>query len=475
MKKIITTEELSNVYLRVDLFLSRQFNIDLMEIMECEDSIEKKINYINYLINDNSLSDSSEYISMHELIDGLVDSLQLSYEEIMEVFYNSLYELSNKKIVRIEDSILRLSALPSRNIENTKTKTGVDFIGRIMANGRQLDIHSGISNKQLMSIIESLKNNMETFMTLYYDKIWLIESTIPQNKSGVKKVERISITPERLFHLLGFDFKAIDYTSQNNNFGNQSINYNQLLTLCGTSNRTLVNNLLNDFKTEEGNVKRGAEKWTPTKGKSLFELLILMIKNEQRLIEMLVDGKLDGIASIPKLMMKGYSFERLGIIEHSSGMIVFDKNIAKNNGFNDIRFANNLILLNDFIRRNQLDFVFSLYNNPYGINNRQSQSLVVSQNAGFGSSLLRGQIASISSSVAAYHPADFRYTIKLEDGSEVPSNPPISGTVKKFSDTDKLSMIKSLQKHFPSINTIELSKLSKTLETNPTTHDYRRM
>ena len=269
---------------------------------------------------------------------------------------------------------------------------------------------------------------------------------------------------------MGLDFKCIDLRNERTN-SQVRVNYNELLAVF--NNHSKVNCLLDEYVNEDNKIKADEEKnWSLLKGMSLLNLLKELVSDEERFIDYLCGGKLSNIINIPKLYMKSYSFERLGFIEHANGMVMFDKKIAKQNGINtdNMHIGNGIILLKDFILRNKLDFIISLYNKTSSLDTlkipRNQQTIYISRDGGFNSGIFTGQISSISSKVSAYRGKDFMYTIKTENNGKpstidyFDTHEPL--TTITFTDEEKVRMAEILMKMFPQMNNELLNEFLKS-------------
>ena len=236
--------------------------------------------------------------------------LLLASNEISEVFeqynlydvmYNLLHDYSEKRIFTISDETLRLS-----------TKRPSDLS----------DIEYTITEERLDKVFKALEHNMELYDKLYRDKIWIIDSSIG-------KTDRISISPTRFFHLMGLDERDFKDEASMRLF--ESI----------FPYEDKIRSLMRDRK-------------------DLFKVLEKMLQRETDIKQAILDGKLKPVINPRKMEMKAFSFERMGIIEHSSGMIFYDKELAQRLGYTT-RLQTDLILLSNFIRKYNLEFVFSMY------------------------------------------------------------------------------------------------------------------
>lgn len=340
--------------------------------------------------------------------------LLISNDEIKQLFdeYN-LYGIieeflttqSQKKLLEISDESIMLSSRQPKNLTLDEYK---------------------ISEERLDEVFGALENNMAIFEKLYKDKIWILETSIGQN-------EKISISKTRFFHLLGFDEKHF-YDSES------------------------LSKFLSLFPNPD-NIKelmRGK--------KDLFEVLVNIIKNENSIKSAILDETLYGVVNPRKLEVKNYSFERIGLIEHSSGIILYDKNIATQYGFHT-RLQTDLILLQNFIRKYNLEFIFTMYRNyKHTLKAKDAESLIMPSKGYENSEFLYGQKASISLSAKQYLPKDFEFTIKDSSGNETPFSDPKE--YEEFTDEDKAQMAKSILSSLPYLDNAQLEEIYLSLVNN---------
>ena len=298
------------------------------------------------------------------------------------------------------------------------------------------DLHALLTEKQLRTIFQSLRNNVELYDKLYRDKILLI-------KSSVGRSEKITISPERFFHILGFEEKLIVPKNQ------AGFDEFKRVFLPGDD----IKSLLSDRK-------------------DLYSVLNLMIKREETIIDAVLNGDLNNTLNFPKIEMKNYGFERMGILEHSTGMIFYDASISS---VSKSYLQSDLFLLQDFIRNYKLDFIFEAYR-PYKFSKNKTmngytsfpsvpvsdaESLFISKK-GENSDFRVGQQSSISASVGSYHPKAFDYMITLDDGSDAPFSDPIDFV--EFSDVDKMRITQSIIDGLPMLDNAHLIELYNDLQ-----------
>lgn len=341
---------------------------------------------------------------------------------IYDFVYKSIDELSKNKILRLSNDDLSITRAESKNVEN---------------------LQSLLSEKQLAKIFDTLEHNMHLYEKLYKDRIWVINSSIG-------KQARILISPTRLFHVLGFEERIIKAN-------------------------------MDEFKKVFPNASEIQSLMTDRK--DLYSVLYNILKNEENIINAVLEGKLNHTFNFPKIEMKNFAFERIGIIEHSSGMIFYDKSIDDSIESKTSHLKSDLFLLNDFVRNYDLDFVFSGYR-PYKFSKdtlvkkrneyrkaplipaSDAETIFVSEN-GENSRFLRGQMSSISESAGSYHPKKFEYSISLEeDGGE--GYDPVEflddpDEYIEFTDEDKERMAKVIIDNIPYLDNEHLKDLYNQL------------
>lgn len=342
--------------------------------------------------------------------------------DIYDFLYKSIDELSKNKILRLSTDDLSITRAESKNVEN---------------------LQSLLNEQQLSKIFDTLEHNMHLYEKLYKDRIWVIDSSIG-------KQARILISPTRLFHILGFEERII------------KANMDEFKKVF--PNPSDVQSLMTDRK-------------------DLYSVLYNILKNEENIINAVLEGKLNHTFNFPKIEMKNFAFERMGIIEHSSGMIFYDKSIDDSIESKTSHLKSDLFLLNDFVRNYDLDFVFSGYR-PYKFSKNtlvkkrneyrsipvipasDAETIFVSEN-GEGSRFLKGQISSISESAGSYHPKKFKYSISSEeeggegyDPVEFLDDP---DEYIEFSDEDKERMAKVIIDNIPYLDNEHLKDLYKQL------------
>lgn len=342
--------------------------------------------------------------------------LLLANEELFNLFkqnnlYSGMYDLlvnySEKKIFSISDETLRLSTKRPYELFDNEYK---------------------VTEDRLDKIFKALEHNMELYDKLYRDKIWIIDSSIG-------RTEKISISPTRFFHLMGLDEK--DFKDE------ASMRLFESVFPVEDS----IKSLMRDRK-------------------DLFKVLEKMLQRETIIKQAILDGTLKPVINPQKLEMKAFSFERIGIIDHSTGMIFYDRELAKSLGYNT-RLQTDLILLSNFIRKYNLEFVFSMYRKyKHTKKAKDAESLIIPQKGYEQSEFIKGQQVSISESAKKYSPKDFEYTILLDDGSEEPLSDPEEFV--EFSNEDKAQIAHAIITELPLLDTEHLKEVYNTLKNNLT-------
>ena len=332
--------------------------------------------------------------------------------ELYDIIYDFIDEFQKTKIYKLSIEDLSITLHKGEQIEN---------------------LDSLLTEKQLEQIFKALEHNMYLYEKLYKDKVFIIDSSIG-------KKAKVTISSTRLFHILGLEEKVIKTNMQEfESVFNHSDNIKSLMT----------------------------------DRKDLFTVLEKILANETRIINAVLEGKLNHTFNFPKIEMKNYAFERMGMLEHSSGVIFYDKTIDTSLEAKTSHLKSDLFLLNDFIRNYDLDFVFSAYrpykfsrnfsmiNKKANIQNNlptsDAESLFISSKGWENSRFLNGQLSSISESVGIYHKNNFDYTIFLEDESELPPVDP--DEYIEFSDEDKARMANVIIENLPNLDNSHLKNL----------------
>ena len=315
----------------------------------------------------------------------------------------------------------------------------------------QLPIPS--DEKQIRRIFRGLRKNYNLYERLYKDKIWLINST---NLNGdMIGQARIKMSPYMFFHLMGFDYKNILNPNKKDRDGTSHERYTREFASIFPDSQ-MVFKLLSEF---------GASKVNQ------YKLIELLLANEENFLEAALAGDLRNTVNFDKLEMKSYSFERMGAIETASGMILFDKQKAISLGYgSSLQHINtDIILLNDFLRKYQLenlfglDFVFSPFDKLKNSQISDQQSIFLTRQAGGGlnSGVLDGQKVSISSSAVGYRENDFNFSI-IRDGDQggVIVSPFVEPIIENdFSEEDRKRAAQTISDAIPELDQTYLNEI----------------
>lgn len=387
-------------------------------------------------------SDLANFLKLcnHHLIEkygiDLIGVLQLDIEEnTTEILMMLLMQFEDVKEIIKQYELYDIIYDFIDEFQKTKIyKLSIEDLSITLHKGEQIkNLNSLLTEKQLEQIFKALEHNMYLYEKLYKDKVFIIDSSIG-------KKAKVTISSTRLFHILGLEEKVIKANMQEfESVFNHSDNIKSLMT----------------------------------DRKDLFTVLEKILANETRIINAVLEGKLNHTFNFPKIEMKNYAFERMGMLEHSSGVIFYDKTIDTSLEAKTSHLKSDLFLLNDFIRNYDLDFVFSAYrpykfsrnfsmiNKKANIQNNlptsDAESLFISSKGWENSRFLNGQLSSISESVGIYHKNNFDYTIFLEDESELPPVDP--DEYIEFSDEDKARMANVIIENLPNLDNSHLKNL----------------
>ena len=365
-----------------DIKLQKKYQTKLNQIMQID--IDNKVETVMMLLlSDDELKYFVSQYNMHDLL------------------YEYLEGYSEKKIFTISDKTLELSTSRPYDLSDD------EYL---------------ISEKRLDNIFKALEKNMELFEKVYKDKIWIIDSSIGRS-------EKISISPTRFFHLMGFDekdFKDSDSMKAFESVFNSGDNIKSLMT----------------------------------DRKDLFAVLEKLLERETIVKEAILDGTLKPVINPYKLEMKNFGFERMGTLKSSSGMIFYDKEKARSFGFNT-RLQTDLILLSNFIRKYNLEFIFSCYKQyKHNKKGKDGESLIIPQKGYENSEFLIGQTATISERAKRYSKHDFDFSISLQDDPSSDSFPNAEPEeIIEYSLEDKARMASSIIKGLPILDMSHLSKV----------------
>ena len=348
--------------------------------------------------------------------------LLLANEEIARLFdhynlndimYDYLDSYSEKKIFTIPDKTFA----PSRKKPYELTDEEYQF-----------------TEEQIDQIFKALEHNMELYDRMYRDKIWIIDSSIG-------RTEKTSISTTRFFHLMGLDER--DFKDEDSMKLFESV-----------------------FETKDNIRSLMKDK------KDLFKVLSTMIRRETSIREAILDGTLRPVINPHKMELKNFSFERMGIIEHSSGMVFYDKKLAEQLG-HYTNLQTDLILLSNFIRKYNLEFIFTTYkkyrHTPIA---KDAESIFIPEDGYENSQFIRGQQVSISERARRYSPKDFEYTIRTENGEEEPLSDPEE--IIEFSDIDKARMAQAIIEKVPQLDTGHLKEVYESISNSLSDYEIRK-
>lgn len=268
-----------------------------------------------------------------------------------------------------------------------------------------------LSEEELKQVFASLRRNKDLFDQIYRDKIWLIETNIGKNQA-------LKITDFKLFHLLGFSQPEIKRDFDN------------------------IRQILPTLEFED-----------IASFDSLYEVLMLFIANEEVLIESALAGDLRNSFNFPKIRIKNYAFERLGLIERSSGVVFYDKAKDENPALN---LKSDVFLLRDIIRNYKLDFIFNGYRFFEEDDLVKNAETIFINEEGENSHFLTNQEASISERVGSFHPKKFEYVIKtVPEGEQMG----YADEVIEFPLEDRQEMANKIIENLPQLDTSKIENL----------------
>ena len=413
-KNIISTIDLALIYNVCDKYIKSILGRDIITLFDQVSSPPEEL---------------TRYIMLCLFSNQEILNFINSYD-ISNILTDVIYNIGNKKILTITDPIIQNS-------------------GKMP---HQIPVPSDSS--RIKKIFQSLRKNYELYKNLYKDKIWLINSNDLNGNEIVNT--RIKITSYMYFHLMGFDYANVlnPHASDKNGIDHDKIGHEFAKYFKDSSQAFKI---LEDFGNDVS---------------KQYELIEMLLEEENRFLEIAFNGKL---INPDKVEMKCFAFERMGVIQSASGMILFDKQKAIDLGYKkEVQYIeSDIILLNDFLRRYDinfgLDFVISPYAKPKDklsefqkqnvIRDQQSIFLTKQPGGGFNSHLFDQQKASISSSVAGYRQKDFDYSITEQGANGKNKSEPLE--YKEFSEDERKRAAQNLIEAYPDLDKEYLDELTK--------------
>lgn len=411
-KQQISTIDLALIYNLCDKYIKSKLGIDILTIFEkVESSTEDITKYLMMCLY--SETELLNFLNSHNINDLLA---------------KTIYSMGNKKIITINENTIQNS------------------------NKRPHQMSIPTDSNQIKRIFHALRKNYYLYEQLYKDKVWLINSE-DINGNEISSA-RIKISPYMFFHLMGFDYANIlNPNGKDRNGISHEMQAREFSAIFPDPNQAY--RLLQEFGK---NVK------------NQYELIELLLQNEENFLQAALGGELSHTINIDKLELKSYAFERMGLIQCATGMIFFDRQKAFQLGYGSevLHINTDIILLNDFLRKYQLnnlfglDFVFSPFDKIKGnqISDQQSIFLTRQTGGGFNSHLFDQQMASVSSSVAGYRINDFNFNI-TEIGKEVKIPPDDPFEYKEFDEEDRKRVAQTMSEAIPELDKTYLEEIVK--------------
>jgi hypothetical protein len=291
-----------------------------------------------------------DFIRMNFNLRSLINSSNLRYE-IYKYIQQLVFDHQNKKIESIStDNIYH--SIHNRDITR-------------------------LSIEEMRIIFDAMKNNLELYERLYRHQIYDITTTQEEHYL-------INITSSKLLHLLG-----ISFVNMQKYYRRDILNYIPEL-------RDLLNINYKDacrLQTED-----------------LLEVLKIIVNAGDRIIQGILEN--DAIAKafpMHKIKTKNFAFERLGLIDAPSGIVLYDKESNPNHPKTYLQ--SDLFILRDFIKDFQLQWIFNGYA-PYRPEIRDAETLLIETDH---SDKFEGQRISISSHIETFRRSNFDFSISSND------------------------------------------------------------
>lgn len=249
-----------------------------------------------------------------------------------------------------------------------------------------------LTAEECSKVFDAVIKNMVLYEHIYKDKVFKIDTTL-ENKGYF-----ISIGKAKLLHLLGFEF----YKWQ----------------------KKYKKELIEIIPCLESVLAQNYQKLCANDDELLYNVLEIITEknNKEKICDMIAEGsKMSEIFNVPKIKTKNFAFERLGILERASGMIIYDKN----KDIHDGRIKSDLFILKDLFPRDwvyasEINWIFNGYAHEVSTKFKNSkaknaETLLIEKDT---SSKFANQIAAVSTSVGSINKSDFDFVITelLEPG-----------------------------------------------------------
>lgn len=336
--------------------------------------------------------DVVELICLDEKITKMID-----YYNVFEQFVNYLKQIKYEQNDKIINSI---------------TQTDIDFSKGKLKN-------YSLTLEEMKLIFSSLERNLGIYEKLYMNKVYKLETTL-------NKTILLNIGKAKLFHLLGYNLIEMQREYRN-----------QILKVVPEMKDVLSKNYVqmcidNDI--------------------SMLKCLFYILKREQDIICAVDSGVLsDKVFTSPKIKLKNFAFERLGLIQSPSGVIFYTSKESE-------KIKSDIFILRDFIRDYNLNWIFNGYAHKREVilsktlsfkkeMAKNAETLLIEPD---DSSRFDNQLVSVSTGVGSMNKSQFDFkvsTLSTEDdpSSIIPSN-------FLFEESDIRFMASKIISNFPNLN-----------------------
>lgn len=318
--------------------------------------------------------------------DDILKSL-FSRDDVTLVMGELITQMGSNAILRLDNSIIQNSNLPPDRINFNP------------------------SEEQVKRVFAGLRRNKELFERFYKGKEWEISIMQADGNLGVKNIQ---VTPSTFMHLLGFETKYLLKMSSHPD-------------------------LVQQFAAPLLNPNEAERLMTSPNDKKLMDLLQMLIDSEGKVIEYACDGRLRQSVNFDKVEMKNFAFERTQPYEHASGIILFDKQLAKSKGYQKLdHIDSDLILLQDFIRRHDatgeygLDYVFSVFARKGKTHDQQSSVISGAAGGGPNSGFIDGQQHDLSPHIELVQEPTLDFDVRVKKGNVAPTPMPNLRRVNEY-------------------------------------------
>lgn len=349
------------------------------------------------LLHSFPIEDAIEFICLDETVVDYIDKFDC-FREFADYLMQIKKQSQNKIISSITDLDIEASKRTSLN-------------------------NNGITPEEMQLIFRALGTNLSLYERLYKDKIYKLETTLNRNVL-------LNIGRAKVFHLLGFNL--IEWQNR----------YRQeVLSVIPEMSMIIDENYASMCNNDDAR---------------LYGALLDIINREDDIINAILDGSMPSRAfPLQKIKTKNYAFERLGLIDQSTGVVFYDSNSDPN----PTKLKSGVMMLRDIVRDYNLSWIFNGYmdqrtisridiNNGNPMNVKNASTLLIEPD---NSNRFDGQVVSVTTGIGSIQRRDFDYKISVLGADAIPT--------EHFDEEEICRMAEKIVANFPKLNLTHLKEI----------------